>query len=304
MSIDLIIVNHNSIDQVASCLKSVAGTPTADSYEFIVIDNNSLDNDFKLLAIYSLNVIVYQLSSNFGFAIANNIGAKLTDSEYLCFLNPDTIVTEDFITPILNFISKDPQAGVCAPMLVYEDGSYQSSSGFKMGVWYDFLEAFYLIGLVRKLNRMKYLKSEKSLLPVKVGWVSGACMIVKRSVFEQVGGFSEDYFLNYEDIDLCRKIEDAGFTNYYFPSYKCTHLDHKSFDKNYELLVLSRYQSRLIYARLHYNFLQRIVSRLFHINGIMIRLFAVNIFYSGNERKSRLSGYFKALTLYLNPNSK
>jgi len=303
MSINLIFVNYNSTDQIDVCLRSVMRTSAADLYEIIVVDNNSSDNDFRNLTLYSQNVIVYKLNTNLGFAKANNIGAKLADSEYLCFLNPDTIVTEDFMTPIISFINKNPQAGVCAPMLVYEDGSYQSSSGFKMGVWYDFLEASYLIGIVRKLNSQKYFKSEKTLLPVKVGWVSGACMILKRSVFEQVSGFSEDYFLNYEDIDLCRKIEDAGYNNFYFPSYKCTHLDHKSFDKNYELLVLSRYQSRLIYARLHYNFLQRIVSRFLHINGIIIRLFAVNIFYAGSERRSRLSGYFKALFLYLNPNS-
>lgn len=298
----IVLVNYNTQGQINICIESI-NLHNSETIIYIV-DNNSPNRDIESICLKYPEVKFQQLSSNLGFAKANNIGAKLTDSEYICFLNPDTIVTEDFITPIINFINKDPQAGVCAPMLVYEDGSYQSSSGFKMGMWYDFVEASYLIGLVRKLNRMKYLKSEESLLPVKVAWVSGACMIVKRKVFEQVGGFSEDYFLNYEDIDLCRKIEDAGFTNYYFPSYKCTHLDHKSFDKNYELLVLSRYQSRLIYARLHYNFLQRIVSRLFHINGIMIRLFAVNIFYSGNERKSRLSGYFKALTLYLNPNSK
>lgn len=301
MTIDIIIVNYNVQDHVSKCVDSIKLKSTG---SFInIIDNNSPNRNIENIFQKYPEVKFQQLSSNLGFAKANNIGAKLADSEYLCFLNPDTIVTEDFITPILNFISKEAQAGVCAPMLVYEDGSYQSSSGFKMGIWYDFLEASYLIGFVRRLNRLKYLKHEKSLLPVEVGWVSGACMIVKSSVFEYVGGFTEDYFLNYEDIDLCRKIEDAGFINYYFPSYKCIHLDHKSFDKNYELLVLSRYQSRLIYARLHYNFLQRIVSRLLHISGIMIRLFAVNIFYSGNERKSRLSGYFKAFILYLNPNS-
>ncbi|NOS86109.1 MAG: glycosyltransferase family 2 protein [Ignavibacteria bacterium] len=301
MAIDIIIVNYNVQDQLSKCVDSIKRKISNSS--IIIVDNNSPDRSIENISQKFPEVKFYPLSSNLGFAKANNIGAKLSDSEYLCFLNPDTIVTEDFISPIVNFINKDPQVGVCAPMLVYEDGSYQSSSGFKMGVWYDFLEASYLIGLIRKSKKQKHLKIEKSMLPVEVGWVSGACMILKRSVFEQVGGFSEDYFLNYEDIDLCRKIEDAGYNNYYFPSYKCTHLDHKSFDKNYELLVLSRYQSRLIYAWLHYNFLQRIVSRFLHINGIIIRLFAVNIFYAGSERRSRLSGYFKALFLYLNPNS-
>lgn len=301
MSIDIIIVNYNVQDQVIKCVDSIKRKTT--SFFISIIDNNSANCDAESLFLNYPEVKFQQFSANLGFAKANNIGAKLTDSEYLCFLNPDTIVTEDFFTPIVDFIDQNSNAGVCAPMLLYEDGSYQSSTGFKMGLWYDFLEASYLIGFVRRLNRLKYLKHEKSLLSVEVGWVSGACMIVKRSVFEYVGGFTEDYFLNYEDIDLCRKIEDAGFINYYFPSYKCIHLDHKSFDKNYELLVISRYESRLKYSELHYNLLQRMLSRFVHILGIIIRLFAVNIFYSGNERKSRLSGYFKAFILYSNPNS-
>ena len=239
-NIDIVVVSYNSENYILSIIKNLTKNYYDIFNRLIVIGNDKLSHSIVENNDYYSKVKINQLVSNLGFAKANNIGAKLADSEYLCFLNPDTIVTEDFMTPIISFINKNPQAGVCAPMLVYEDGSYQSSSGFKMGVWYDFLEASYLIGLIRKSKKQNYLKIEKSMLPVEVGWVSGACMILKRSVFEQVGGFSEYYFLNYEDIDLCRKIEDAGYTNFYFPSYKCTHLDHKSFDKIYDCSNLQK----------------------------------------------------------------
>ncbi len=299
MSIDIIIINYNVTDKLISCLESFKKSVFKSDYSIRVIDNNSSSaSGFNLSELYP-DVNYIQLNSNLGFAKANNIGAKRSDSEFLCFLNPDTIVTEDFITPILNYIEENPLAGACAPMLLYEDNTYQSSAGFRMGFWFEFLEASFLLSFFRKFDKKKFLKLQESTFPVKTGWVSGACMIVRRTVFESVGGFSNDYFLNYEDIDLCKKIEDAGYNNYYFPYHKCIHLDHKSFDKNYELLVFSRYQSKLIYAKLHYNFFIALLIRIIHTAGLLLRLVFVNFFYSNLERKTRFSGYLKSLKLYI-----
>jgi GT2 family glycosyltransferase len=273
-------------------------------YNIIIFDNDIYSN-INLIDERSYSNIKYnKLDKNLGFAKANNLGAKQSNAEYLCFLNPDTIITEDFITPIIKFISQNNNVGACAPMLVYENGEYQSSTGIKMGILYEFLEAFYLINIIRKINQNKYLKLINSNQPVQVNWVSGACFIIKKSVFDESGGFTEDYFLNYEDIDLCNKLEKAGYNNYYFPYIKCIHLDHKSFDRNFELLVYSRYQSRLVYAKLHYNYITRFLVRLIHIFGILIRITVIVFFYSGDELKSRYKGYFKSLKLYFGINSK
>lgn len=298
MKLRIIIVYYNVYDNLKNCLYSILNNITNFEFSLSIIDNNSLNRNIDNIGTDFPDVNYYQLNSNLGFAKANNIGAKQSDSEFLCFLNPDTIVTEDFLTPIINYIKQDPHAGACAPMLLYEDNSYQTSSGFRMGFLFEFLEATSLIGLQRKLEKWKFNKLQKKFQPIKQGWLSGACMVMKRSVFEKVGGFTEDYFLNYEDIDLCKKIEDAGYNNYYFPAYKCIHLDHKSFDKNYELLVFSRYQSRLKYANMHYNSFVAFTVRIMHIAGLFLRIILVNFLYTKLERKSRLSGYFKALKLY------
>lgn len=297
--IEILIINFNTSKYLINCINSIKITHSNCNYKFIIVDNQSFITEIEKIKNAFPELDIQMLPENYGFAKANNAGAKNANSEYLCFLNPDTLLTEDFISPLVYFIENNDSIGICAPMLVYEDRSYQSSTGFKMGVWFDFMEAFYLIGIIRKCDKSKYDKLKNTSLPVQVGWVSGACMIVKRSVFEKVGRFSEDYFLNYEDIDLCRKVEEAGYKNYYFPDYKCIHLDHKSFDSNYELLVYSRYESRLIYAKLHYNLFQRVTARMIHISGLIIRIIAVNLYYSGIEKKSRQKGYFKSLKLYL-----
>lgn len=300
MTLSIIIVTYNVYNEIKNCIKSIYNLKTNIDFEIIVADNKSLNRDIDNIKLDFPSVSYTKLHSNLGFAKANNFGVKNSSSKYLCFLNPDTIIIEDFITPIIEFIEQNKNAGACAPMLLYEDRSYQSSTGFKMGIIYEFLEAAMLIKLIRRVKKNKYLSLTKSYLPVNVGWVSGACLVVKRSVFEQVGGFTEDYFLNYEDIDLCKKIEDSGYKNYYFPFIKCVHLDHKSFDKNYELLVFSRYESRLIYAKLHYNIFQKIITRIIQIYGLVLRLILVNVFYKGIEKFSRRSGYYKSLKLYLN----
>ncbi|MEO8512878.1 MAG: glycosyltransferase family 2 protein [Ignavibacteria bacterium] len=299
MSISLIIVNFDVYDNLYHALKSITAVNAVFKYEIVVVDNQPQQTSIDKIAADFPNVKYIKQPFNLGFGRANNVGAKNSDSQYLCFLNPDTILTEDFISPILEFMEKNENVGVCAPMLVYEDRSYQSSVGFRMGLIYEFMEATMLIEIYRKILKRKYLKLRQNHIPVRVGWVSGACMTVKRSVFEKVGGFTEDYFLNYEDIDICRKIEDAGYLNYYFPFLECIHLDHKSFERNYELLVFSRYESRLIYANLHYNILTRILVRLIHINGLILRLSTSWILFRGSEKKGRFSGYFKSLKLYI-----
>ncbi|RPI18810.1 MAG: glycosyltransferase family 2 protein [Ignavibacteriae bacterium] len=294
--ISIIVVNYNSYKYLQKLLPFIDLKFKFLNKETIILDNSQDKNDFNQIKINDETKNIF-LNQNLGFAKANNIGISYSNSEYILFLNPDTLTTEDFVTPIISFIKKNPEAAACAPMLVYENGDYQNSSGPQMGFWYEFMEAFFLISLHRKLFYL--FKVKNNIKPVKVGWVSAACMIIKRNIFDKVGGFTEDYFLNYEDIDLCKKISDEGYINYYFPALKCIHLDHKSFDKNYELLVLTRYKSRLIYSSKHYNILTRLSARFMHIISICIRLLFVNLTHRGIERRSRAKGYWKALVMYL-----
>ncbi len=299
MDLSIIIVNYNVPDEVNECLKSIYKVHKNINIEVILVDNNSTDKSIydAVKDYYKINLIA--LDENVGFGRANNKGVENANGNYILFLNPDTILIQDFITPIIDFIEKNSTIGACAPMLVYPDSSYQTSTGFRMGLFYEFLEAFMLIGIYRKIMQSLYLKKMHDIKPVNAGWVSGACLIIKKSVFEKVGGFTEDYFLNYEDIDLCRKLELAGFSNYYFPYLKCIHSDHKSFDKNFSLLVYSRYKSRLVYAKHHYNYVIASLVRLIHIAGILSRLLFVNLLYSGYERKSSWYGYECSLKLYV-----
>lgn len=291
-------VNYRSDLLIRDSVASLRQFEVFGDLEIIIIENSAFASG-KYSEVVTSAVSFLTPSANLGFAKANNLAAKQSESEYLCFLNPDTLVKQDFFTPIIDFINLHPDAGACAPALEYEDGSYQSSAGDTMGLWYEFLEATMLINISRKRMHKRIKAAEASGGPLTVGWVSAACMLIKREVFESVGGFTEKYFLNYEDIDLCKKLTDAGYKNYIFPPLKCVHLDHKSFDSNYELLVYSRYESRLVYASLHYGIAAKITARLLHIGGLLLRIMLVNLQFHGNEKIGRRKGYFKSLKLYL-----
>ena len=296
MTLSIIIVNYSVYDLLKNCINSIYANVSGVEYEIIVADNHSPERNIDSIKNDLPEVRYISLQDNLGFAKANNIAASEASGTYLLFLNPDTILTENFIPNIINFMNENYNAGVCAPQLLFSDNSFQSSTGPQMGLFYDFLESYGLVGFYRKFTSTKYLSNLNK--PYEVGWASAACFFIKRANFEAVSGFTEEYFLNYEDIDICTKISKLGFDIIYLPKYKCIHLDHKSFNTDYELLVFSRYASRLKFTRLHYTFSKYALSRLILISGIFLKLLFVNIAYSSQERRSRRKGYIRSLKLY------
>lgn len=294
-SISVVIVNYNVTHEIADCIVSVKRILIDIDIEIIVVDNFSPDRSILELQEQFPDIVFILLEKNYGYAKANNIGVQKSTKPYILLLNPDTIIIEDFVSPIIDFFLINSNVGVCGPQLIYADRSYQSSTGKEMGIIYEAAEAFMFINLFRNMYE-SYIKKNISKI-MKVNWLSGACLVMSKDLFNKVGGFNTQYFLNYEDIDLCKRIEDIGFSNYYFPFLKCIHLDQTSQKKNYESLVFSRYRSRLIYAKYHYNIIQKTIVNILHIIGLIARLLLTPIVYKDDEMKQRFRGYRKALKL-------
>lgn len=300
MYISIIIVNYNVCREVDNCLQSIYSLLKNIDIEVIVVDNNSPQRDILDLENKYPKAVFKFLNENLGFGKANNYGINLSKGKFVLLLNPDTVIVEDFISPIIAYIENKNNIGACGPMLLYDNLSFQNSFGNTMGAFYDIAEALMFINLYRKLFYLYKKKDIDRGNAFKVGWLSAACILIKAEVIKSVKGFNENYFLNYEDIDLCRRVEKLGYLNYYFPAYKCIHLDHSSQKKDFEKLVFSRYQSRKIYASTHYGILTRWFVSFFHIVGLFFRIITVVFLYSGSEKKQRLSGYKNALKLYFN----
>ena len=289
MLLSIIIVNYNVSAELDRCINSIFHIIKNLNFEILIIDNYSPDRSVERLQQKYPLVKFFFLKENLGFSRANNLGVNNSEGEYILLLNPDTVLIEDCITPILEFITQREKTGACSPLLLNEDMTMQNSFNNKMGFWYDFAEAFMIIKIYRYLLNVSYSKKIKTGNPFIVSMLGGAFLLMKKKVFYEAGGFNPEYFLNYEDLDLCKHINDNGYRNYLFPSLKCIHLENRSMKKDFEKFTYSRYYGRMVYAKNNYNKFIRAIVKVIHIFGIILRLLFVPLFYRGKEKEQRFN---------------
>jgi GT2 family glycosyltransferase len=228
--LSIVIVNWNSRDFLEKCLSSVRERGAGLRHEVIVVDNASFDGSAELVERQFPEVRFIQSERNLGFGKANNLGVERSTGRHVLFLNPDTEIVGDALAALVAFADQRPDAGVVGPKLLNSDLSIQMES----------IRAF--PSLANQILDSHYLKSrfprlglwgmrplyESSDTPEPVDVVSGACMMVKREVFDRVGGFSSRYFMYSEDVDLCYKVREAGWKTYFQGRAEVVHHGGKS----------------------------------------------------------------------------
>ena len=225
MDLSIIIVNWNSKDYLRACLTSLYRHRPKAAFEVIVVDGASFDGCGEMLAGEFPSVVFVQSEKNLGFGWASNLGARHAQGSNLLFLNPDTAFLENSIDPLLQRLAMLPEAGVVGCRLLNSDRSLQTSCVQSYPtVINQVLDAEFLR---RRFPRLRLwgiaaLYSD-AIEPSEVETISGACMLVKKKAFEAVGGFSENYFMYGEDLDLCFKLKRAGFRVYHVPETSIVH---------------------------------------------------------------------------------
>ena len=185
--------------------------------EIIVIDNNSQDDSCEMVAALFPEVQLIRNTSNVGFSKANNQAVEHAKGEYICILNPDTVVSEDTFTQLIAFADSKKNLGIVGCRLIDGTGNYLPES--KRNVPIVKVAAQKMFG-----NGKNYYANHLEQTDIgKVDILVGAFMFVKRDVYASVGGFDEDYFMYGEDIDISYKLIKQGFDNYYFGSTTVIH---------------------------------------------------------------------------------
>ena len=230
MDVSIIIVNWNSAAYVQACVRSIYQHTRDVHFEIIVVDSGSFDDCGGMLAREHPQVRFIQSDKNVGFARSNNLAAKCATGRFLLFLNPDTELRGPGLDRLFAAAVALPDAGALGVRLLNSDGTLQTSC----------LQAFPTIanqvldaGLLRKWFPRSSVWGTAALYaetpdPIRVEGISGACLMTPRTAFDRVGGFSEDYFMYYEDMDYCLKVHRAGLRNYYVPSAEVVHHGGKS----------------------------------------------------------------------------
>jgi len=228
VDLSIVIVNWNSASFLEPCLKSIARQAESLVVETIVVDNASYDGSREVVAgmqSYLPSIIFVQNERNAGFAAANNLGYARSSGDHILFLNPDTELREHAVSRLIDVLNTHPDAGAAAPMLLNTDGTLQTSC---VQSYPSILNQVADSEVLRQwfpgsaLWGMRPLYSEEEG-PIEAEVLAGASLMVRKSVFEEVGGFCEDYFMYAEDVDLCRRIRLAGYRNYYEKSAVVVH---------------------------------------------------------------------------------
>lgn len=255
MDLTVIILNWNACEWLERSVGSALAQETGGrAFEVVFVDNASRDGsvDFVRRAYPAARVMA--LSENLGFAGGNNAAVLQTDSRYVLLLNPDTITHPGAFRALLDFMDSHPECGIAGPKLLNPDGSLQYSCRL-----FPTLEA----GLFRntplgrlfpsnRATRDYLMKDVSHDHAMPVDWVSGAAMMVRCEVFEQVGLLDEEYFMYVEDVDLCYRAHAAGWQVWYAPEAVITHAIGQSSNKNPAPMIVAFHRSMFRFFRKHY----------------------------------------------------
>ena len=231
MQLSVIILNYNVCHFLELCVLSTQKALQNLDAEIIVIDNNSSDGSCTMMKQRFPNVKLIENKENLGFPKANNIGVAQAKGEYICILNPDTVVAEDTFKKVLAFAKNQTDLGIVGCKLIDGTGNFLPES--KRGVptpWVAFTKIFGLYKWFPKSNLFnkyyaQYLsENETGKVPILVG----AFMVMKRELYNEVGGFDENCFMYSDDIDLSYKVLLKGKSNYYFHDTTVIHYKGES----------------------------------------------------------------------------
>ncbi len=282
------------------CLRSVEAAILDINSEIIVIDNDSSDNSCEMVKDLFPNVKLIENKENSGFSKGNNIAVKEAKGEYLCILNPDTVVSEDTFKKLLDFSEEKENLGIVGCQLIDGRGKFLPES--KRNIPYPKVAFKKMIG---KSNDY-YANHIQLDTSGKVEVLVGAFMFVKKAVYDAVGGFDEDYFMYGEDIDLSYKVLKAGYDNYYFGETTIIHFKGESTlkDANYakrfygamQIFYEKHFKQNLVFNLLVSLAIQ-LVQRLKSVSNEE-KILTDEVFLYSNENIEGLQRHFRSSILH------
>ena len=303
--IDLIIVNYKSTDFLHRCLCSVYQSLNGLRPNVYVFDNGSDDHVESIECVFPEATFVKH-KRNLGFGRAVNRVLSKTASRYIVLLNPDTIVVRGFFESVISFMEHHADVGISGPKVLNPDGSVQGSARAFPSLSTAFFGRRSLLTRLFPNSRMvrANILSNKSdgKSAMEVDWVSGACMVVRRKALEEVGVFDEQFFLYWEDADLCRRMADKGWKIVYYPKAIIEHAVGGSSERNLVRSIFEFHRSIYRYFEKYFSSSHLIVKKsvflalIFRFAGVLIlRLLRRSIW---SARHSLVGGLGQILCIF------
>lgn len=238
MDVSIIYVNYNSSNLIANSIKSIIELTKGISYEIIVVDNNSQQEDKNKLKTLCTtnNIILIESDTNLGFGKGNNLGAKYATGEYLFFLNPDTYLINNAISQLLDF-AKEHDILTCGANLFSANNTPTLSYWMLMPSIKDEISAF-LCNIPLKIKYRNSHEHNFTTTPKEVAFITGADLMIHNELFNKLNGFDEDFFMYFEETDLQYRLKNLGYKIYNLPSAKIVHLESQTLSSRTQKLKL------------------------------------------------------------------
>jgi len=261
-ALSILIVTWNSEATIRDCLKSVQDNCKGIDHQILVWDNVSSDDTAKIIQAEFPKVLFFKSERNLGFAGGNNRLLAKANSEFILFLNPDTVIMDNSVTKMLGYLKSNPSVVALGPKLLYSDSTFQLSYAKFPNLASEFFTKIYQRSANQRRSLVLKFLENTSAQTKEVDWVSGACMLTKRGVINEVGKFDENFFLYFEDADLCYRMKSKGKI-IYFPEARVLHIVGSS-TKSQSLQTEYHYRkSQLYYYRLHNNKISNFLLKLY-----------------------------------------
>jgi GT2 family glycosyltransferase len=254
MKLSIVIICWNDLRVIGNCLESIYSGTHATEFEVIISDNASTDGSVEFIRKTYPKARIIPNGANLGFAKGNNVGIRESRGEYVLILNPDTIIHDGALDQLVEFADLHHEAGAFGCRVLNPDGSYQISGRPFPTIWRYWIAGLYLRFLGRLSNVFvadTYVgwdgNSERA-----VDWQSGCCVMFRGDLLKELGGFDEQFFYHFEEVDLCFRVWKAGFPILFTPEAAITHLGGQSVGRFPLRFALERLRNRYRYFYKHY----------------------------------------------------
>ena len=246
----LIFINYNTREDLRRALASLRELGREEECEVLVVDNGSRDGSQRMVEEEFPEVRLLDNPVNGGYAQACNLGAAACEAPFLMVLNSDVEFHRGHPLEMVRWMEENPGAGAAGPRLLNSDGSIQFSCrnfpSLPVSIGHAFLGDLFPNNPFTRSYQMKGCRHDR---PMRVEWVSGAAMLLRRSAFEEAGGFDEGYFMYVEDVDLCWRLRLLGWGVHYLPEVELVHHVGRSSSQNSVRMLYEHHRSMLRFFR-------------------------------------------------------
>jgi GT2 family glycosyltransferase len=300
MKLSIVIICWNDLKVIGDCLHSIYSEAHSTAFEVIISDNGSSDGSVEFIRKNYPQARVIENGANLGFGKGNNVGIRASTGEYVLILNPDTIIHHGTLEKWLAFADRHPEAGAFGCRVLNPDGSFQHPAQPFPTVWRQWIAALYLrpLGYVSRVFISDTYAGWKGGTERTIDWQCGCCVLFRAGLLKQLGGFDEQFFYHYEEVDLCRRVWQAGYPIIYTPEASITHLGGQSVNRFPIRFVLESYRNRYRYFYKHYG--REGARRCRHVSlaWLRVRQFGYGLVRSARPTdalKSRMNMYRVAI---------